>query len=126
MYQLHAIRALVVSVRSSFSPSSERHTFVNSYIATVSSYSSAERIGRRLSDISLGSADKLKSRRETKPLSSHSSRRQVIFSPIHEHNGIVSDLHTEENVSIKLTGPNTINGVCHQSNKDLNLQCTEV
>ena len=60
-------------------------------------------IGRRLSDISLGSADKL----------NYSAKRQGTFSPIHEHSEEVSESHVKENASADLTfilSPKMING----------------
>ena len=92
--QISAISTLIGSARSS---SSERFTSFSSEI------SSAQRIGRRLSDISLGSADKL----------NYSAKRQVTFSPIHEHSEEASDSHVKEigpvGVTISLD-PSSING----------------
>ena len=124
--RLHAIGAVVVSIRSSFSSSSaERHTSVILY----SDYSSSERIGRRLSDVSLGPVDRLSSRKDAQSLLSYSTKRAVRFLPVHELGETVSDLD-KGNVSVKLTSINVMNGPCHQSNKilttDLDLKCTTV
>ena len=90
--QISAITALVVSVHSSLSSSSGRRTSMNSYL-------SSERIGRRLSDVSLGSTDKLSSGRDTRLSSSNNTclaKREVTFSPIHEHMEEDSDTEMKE------------------------------
>lgn len=95
-----------------------------------SDYSSSERIGRRLSDVSLGPVDRLSSRKDAQSLSSYSIKKAVTFLPVHELGEAVSDLDKEENVSVKLTSINVMNGLCHQSNRilttDLDLKCTTV
>ena len=98
--QISAISTLIGSARSS---SSGRLTSFSSEI------SSAQKIGRRLSDISLGSTDKL----------NYSAKRQVIFSPIHEHSEEASDSHVRVTISLD---PSTING----PHKSVDADCSEV
>ena len=91
LLQNSSISTLVVSVRSSFSSSSGRRTSLNSDL------SSSERVGRRLSNISLGLADihKLNDVKDTKS-SSNLVKREMTFSPIHEYSEEVSEAQIEE------------------------------
>lgn len=61
-----------------------------------------------MSDVSLGSADKLIAGENTKSLSLHNSysvKREVMFSPIHEHNDETSHSEIKESAlnSVELT-----------------------
>ena len=77
---------MFTGVRSSLPSLSGRHASVNSYL------SSAERIGRRSSDVT-------DSGRDTKSSSSNSYlvKKEVTFSPIHECNEEALDICMAEN-----------------------------
>ena len=69
-------------------------------------------MGRKLSDISLGSADTHKLN-GVKDINSSSSlvKREVIFSPIHEYSEEFSDAQIEDNIPVVISlDPNTMNG----------------
>ena len=100
LQQFYAISALVFTgVRSSLSSSSGKHASVNGDL------SSAE---RRPSDVSLGSTDKLRDKKE------------VTFSAIHEQNEEGSDTEGKECVAAAMTICMDRNGLSSQELKPIN------
>jgi len=128
--QVSAVSTLFSSARPSLLSSSGRHCSVNSILSSTEKVSSE----RRASDVGLGSADKLSSGRDTKLLSSNNSylvKREVMFSPIHEHNDEVSDTEIKESAlnQYEMTihfAPNMTDVVLSDEQKPIDSSCSEV
>ena len=93
--QFSTISVLFTSTRSSLSSSPGRRTSVNSVLSSTERISS----GRRLSDISLVSTERLGYGKETKSSfvnNNYLAKRETMFSPIHEHSE--EDLDTDAEV----------------------------